>query len=137
LFTLLQIHIAIAQRKVWILIGKLEKSIRKMAANEGNQRFNAEAAAWDSNPDVQQASAGALKALLSAFPDLERRRNDGSAATEGKHLGAFLAQFCKFSALNLERLIYELQTSDLMYLRDFCAVICIFTLLSSRILIRL
>lgn len=33
-------------------------------------RFDAEAAAWDSNPDVHRASASAHKALLAAFPDL-------------------------------------------------------------------
>lgn len=34
----------------------------------GNDRFNAEAAAWDANPDVHRASDGALQALLAAFP---------------------------------------------------------------------
>lgn len=33
-----------------------------------NDRFNAEAAAWDSNPDVHRASDGALQAILAAFP---------------------------------------------------------------------
>lgn len=32
-----------------------------------NARFNAEAAAWDSNPDVHRASDGALQALLSTY----------------------------------------------------------------------
>lgn len=36
----------------------------------GNDRFNAEAAAWDANPDVHRASDGALKAILAAFPAL-------------------------------------------------------------------
>ena len=35
-------------------------------ASAGNDRFNAEAAAWDSNPDVRAASASALQALLAA-----------------------------------------------------------------------
>ncbi|PSR79981.1 S-adenosyl-L-methionine-dependent methyltransferase [Coniella lustricola] len=35
-----------------------------------NARFNAEAAAWDANPDVHRASASALDAILAAFPDL-------------------------------------------------------------------
>lgn len=30
----------------------------------GNDRFNAEAAAWDSNPDVHRASDGALEVIL-------------------------------------------------------------------------
>lgn len=33
-----------------------------------NDRFNAEAAAWDANPDVHRASDGALQALLSTYP---------------------------------------------------------------------
>lgn len=37
-----------------------------------NDRFNAEAAAWDSNPDVQRASTLALHSLLSRIPDLSR-----------------------------------------------------------------
>lgn len=36
----------------------------------GNDRFNAEAAAWDSNPDVHRASDGALQAILAAHPSL-------------------------------------------------------------------
>lgn len=36
----------------------------------GNDRFNAEAAAWDANPDVHRASDGALQAILSAIPSL-------------------------------------------------------------------
>lgn len=36
----------------------------------GNDRFNAEAAAWDANPDVHRASDGALQAILAAFPSL-------------------------------------------------------------------
>lgn len=36
----------------------------------GNDRFNAEAAAWDANPDVHRASDGALQAILAAYPFL-------------------------------------------------------------------
>lgn len=35
-----------------------------------NARFNAEAAAWDANPDVHRASAAALDAILASFPAL-------------------------------------------------------------------
>lgn len=39
-----------------------------MASTANNDRFNAEAAAWDANPDVHRASDGALQALLSTYP---------------------------------------------------------------------
>lgn len=42
------------------------------------------AAAWDSNPDVQRASDGALHTLLGAFPDLEKARKLGNTDTRGK-----------------------------------------------------
>lgn len=38
-----------------------------------NNRFNAEAVAWDSNPDVHTASALALKAILYANPQIKQR----------------------------------------------------------------
>lgn len=38
--------------------------------SSGNDRFNAEAAAWDANPDVHRASDGALQAILAAYPSL-------------------------------------------------------------------
>lgn len=41
----------------------------------GNDRFNAEAAAWDANPDVHRASDGALQAILEAFPSLSSPKN--------------------------------------------------------------
>ncbi len=41
------------------------------ASNPGNERFNAEAAAWDSNPFVHRASSLALKAILARFPTLK------------------------------------------------------------------
>lgn len=37
------------------------------ATTTNNARFNAEAAAWDANPDVHRASDGALQALLSVY----------------------------------------------------------------------
>lgn len=49
----------------------------------GNDRFNAEAAAWDSNPDVRRASDGALQALLAAYPRLLQAKDGGSANPEG------------------------------------------------------
>lgn len=45
-------------------------------SSAGNERFNAEAAAWDSNPDVHRASDGALQALLAAYPDLCKETTD-------------------------------------------------------------
>jgi len=45
-----------------------------------NQRFNAEAAAWDSNPDVHRFSYGALQALLDARADLAAAKNGGAPA---------------------------------------------------------
>lgn len=41
------------------------------ATNSGNARFNAEAAAWDANPFVHEASKHACKALLERFPALQ------------------------------------------------------------------
>lgn len=45
-------------------------------APSGNDRFNAEAAAWDSNPDVRAASASALQALLAIQPPVLRQDKD-------------------------------------------------------------
>lgn len=45
-----------------------------------NDRFNAEAAAWDSNPDVHRASSLALQSILDRFPQL---RNRGANNTTG------------------------------------------------------
>ncbi|CAK7244973.1 MAG: hypothetical protein STHCBS139747_006539 [Sporothrix thermara] len=47
----------------------------------GNERFSAEAAAWDSNPDVQRASESALQAILQHRPDLVE--NKDNTATQG------------------------------------------------------
>ena len=49
----------------------------------GNERFNAEAAAWDSNPDVHKASDAALEALLQTFPELKAYREDVSNTGKG------------------------------------------------------
>lgn len=42
-----------------------------LRAASGNERFNAEAAAWDSHPFVHEASKQALKAIISRVPDLK------------------------------------------------------------------
>lgn len=42
-------------------------------------RFDAEAAAWDSNPDVHKASAGALTALLERVPSLKQIEGQAGA----------------------------------------------------------
>ncbi|KUI59707.1 hypothetical protein VP1G_06979 [Cytospora mali] len=49
----------------------------------GNDRFNAEAAAWDSNPDVHRASDGALQAILAAYPSIRQTKANGKTETEG------------------------------------------------------
>lgn len=49
----------------------------------GNDRFNAEAAAWDSNPDVRRASDSALQALLGAYPSLSQEKDRGSSLSSG------------------------------------------------------
>jgi SAM-dependent methyltransferase len=47
----------------------------------GNDRFNAEAAAWDSNPFVHRASKAAFEAVRARFPQLQL--TDGSASKDG------------------------------------------------------
>jgi SAM-dependent methyltransferase len=47
----------------------------------GNDRFNAEAAAWDTNPLVHAASRKAFEAIRERFPDL--RTTGESAAKDG------------------------------------------------------
>jgi SAM-dependent methyltransferase len=47
-------------------------SLRSAKSSAGNARFNAEAAAWDTNPFVHTASRHALDAILSRFPALEK-----------------------------------------------------------------
>src|SRR3569833_173077 len=51
-----------------------------------NERFNAEAAAWDSNPDVHRFSDGALAAILAAYPDLAREKAAETATANGKEV---------------------------------------------------
>ncbi len=51
---------------------------------DGNSRFNAEAAAWDSNPDVHRASDSALEAILNAFSHLKQAKDEGKAGKAGK-----------------------------------------------------
>jgi SAM-dependent methyltransferase len=46
----------------------------------GNERFNAEAAAWDSNPDVHRFSDGARDALFAALPALAEAARTGRPA---------------------------------------------------------
>ena len=46
----------------------------------GNDRFNAEAAAWDTNPLVHKASKAAFDAIQTRFPELQ---NKGEAVTKG------------------------------------------------------
>src|ERR1700761_5162057 len=46
----------------------------------GNDRFNAEAAAWDSNPDIHKASALALQTILHYFPTLQDYKDGSSSA---------------------------------------------------------
>lgn len=56
----------------------------------GNDRFNAEAAAWDSNPDVRRASECASQALLAAHPLLlpaEDRAGRSSGGLEVLEIG--------------------------------------------------
>lgn len=50
-----------------------------MSFQGGNERFNAEAAAWDSNPDVHRASDGALQAILAAHPSLTKKGSSSSS----------------------------------------------------------
>jgi len=52
----------------------MASAVSSLASGSGNDRFNAEAASWDSNPFVHTASEQALQALLSRFPDLSKSR---------------------------------------------------------------
>lgn len=49
----------------------MASAVASLSASSGNERFNAEAAAWDSNPLVHQASKEASIAVLQRFPKLE------------------------------------------------------------------
>lgn len=49
--------------------------------SSNNDRFNAEAAAWDANPDVHRASDGALQALLATYGDDGHGHGGGSSSS--------------------------------------------------------
>lgn len=51
--------------------------------SKGNERFSAEAASWDQNPDVHLASKGALEAILEKYPQLKEQRENGTVSTQG------------------------------------------------------
>jgi len=54
------------------LLPQLPLAKMTTSGNVNNDRFNAEAAAWDSNPDVHRASDLALEALLKQVEGLEK-----------------------------------------------------------------
>jgi SAM-dependent methyltransferase len=56
-------------------------------SNSGNDRFNAEAAAWDSNPDVHRASSMALEAILRHFPDLKSHSPGSTSGLDVLEIG--------------------------------------------------
>lgn len=68
----------------------------RVMTDHSNARFNAEAAAWDSNPDVHRATAGALKAILARFPELEKNAQKGCVSQNGR-LGHIL--LCRYSVV--------------------------------------
>lgn len=49
-------------------------------------RFNAEAAAWDNNPDVHVATQLASEAILKRFPELQRRKDAGKVSSDGPQI---------------------------------------------------
>jgi len=74
-----------------------------LQAASGNERFNAEAAGWDSNPFVHEASMEAQKAILARFPALRHPRgpeeDDGPDVLEigcgTGLLSCMLAPYCR------------------------------------------
>lgn len=72
-------------------------------AASGNERFNAEAAGWDSNPFVHEASKEAQKAILARFPALKKhpreKEEDGLDVLEigcgTGLLSCMLAPYCR------------------------------------------
>jgi hypothetical protein len=60
----------------------------------GNERFNAEAAAWDSNPDTRLASDGALQAILAVHPELIETKTRGTTSQEGTVTTCLAAAAC-------------------------------------------
>jgi SAM-dependent methyltransferase len=55
--------------------------------SSGNDRFNAEAAAWDSNPDVHRASSLALQSLFNRFSKLQNYRRDDTTGLDVLEIG--------------------------------------------------
>ena len=49
----------------------MASAVASLSTSSGNERFNAEAAAWDQNPFVHEASKEACSALLQRFTKLE------------------------------------------------------------------
>lgn len=56
------------------------------ATATANNRFNAEAAAWDANPDVHRASDGALQALLATYASAHPSAPPSSSSSSRIHL---------------------------------------------------
>lgn len=53
----------------------------------GNDRFNAEAAAWDSNPGVHCASSLALQSILDFFPQMQNHVKDDATGLDVLEIG--------------------------------------------------
>jgi SAM-dependent methyltransferase len=49
----------------------MASAVSSLSAGNGNERFNAEAANWDKNPFVHEASKEAAKAIIKQFPALQ------------------------------------------------------------------
>ncbi|OCT49223.1 methyltransferase [Cladophialophora carrionii] len=49
----------------------MASAVSSLSAGNGNERFNAEAANWDKNPFVHEASKQASKAIIQQFPALQ------------------------------------------------------------------
>lgn len=67
----------------------------------GNERFNAEAAAWDANPDVHRASDGALQAILEAIPSFSSSSSSSSANNKNNNKTHVLEIGCGTGLLTL------------------------------------
>ncbi|KAJ9615838.1 hypothetical protein H2200_001915 [Cladophialophora chaetospira] len=51
----------------------MASAVSSLSAGSGNERFNAEAANWDKNPFVHEASKEAATAIVKQFPALKNR----------------------------------------------------------------